>query len=345
MIAEHADLPTVLHMMQTCSEMNALVTTYERSVSQRMASLRTDAGVFLPTSTGSILSSFDHERLLIKPTTMDYVQELDMRARRVDDLFVPESPLHETLVRDRSYTALPVNQMAKLISGLKRAALIANRLSDILADMTTMTLQAKTIAKDVKVDRTNQIIRRAHIAQLKYIGALPPLDLAYLGTLTDVASNAFATSQSHVESDPDPWARVSAFKEAFLRQGSMVLWAWMAPSPSATGTSPSQTTVPTATVTMSTDPTPKPTTPTPTQIQKRLATYASDVIGFIIEEIDHYERGKAASTEEEWGDQSLILPGLYPTVHDTFAKTTGWAFERAGKEMELMVLMDIRQGS
>jgi hypothetical protein len=42
---------------------------------------------------------------------------------------------------------------------------------------------------------------------------------------------AYADVRPDIMADPSAWDRVMAFKEVFLRQGSCVLWAYLAPEP------------------------------------------------------------------------------------------------------------------
>ncbi|KAK4451506.1 hypothetical protein QBC34DRAFT_401216 [Podospora aff. communis PSN243] len=330
LVAEQcSDLKTVLHLMQTCRQMHRLLSTYERSMVKEIASLREDA--FKTTPSGSILTSFDQERLLIEPISFEYIQELDMRSRRVAALFSAQSLLYRTLETDRAFRSLPPKQMAKLIAGLQRAATITDRLADTLADIMTTneTLPGAP-------DQTNAIVRQTHRSQLEYItNELSPLELAYLGTLADIAANAYSSVHPYGDGDPSPWPRIAAFKEALLRQGTLVLWAWMAPTSPPTASSDSDNTV-------STD---RQTTVPPTPaVQKRLVTYVEDVVHAVLDEIEVYESGKGASAADDFDNETLILPGLYRTVKEAFSNKTGWAFDRAPVEMEMMVLWDIRHG-
>ncbi|KAK0632516.1 hypothetical protein B0T14DRAFT_560200 [Immersiella caudata] len=328
LIAEQcSDLKTVLHLMQTCRQMHGLLSAYERSVVKEIASLRQDP--FVSTPSGFLLTSLDHERVLTEPTTFEYIQEIDMRGRRITALFSPGSLLSLTLEADRAFTSLPSEQMAKLTTGLQRAAMITDRLADTLADVmaTTKTLPGAP-------DQTNAMVRQTHRSQLEYIAdELSPLDLAYLGTLTDIAANAYTTVHPALAGDPFPWPRIAAFKEALLRQGTLVLWAWMGPSSTLNSDSNAGT---------STGTDRHGTSPSPPAIQKRLAAYVEDVTRSILDEIEEYESGKGTSSSEDFDNETLILPGLYRTVKEAFSKKTDWAIERAPQEMELMVLWDIR---
>jgi hypothetical protein len=329
LVAEQcSDLKTVLHLMQTCRQMHGLLSAFERSMVKEMASLRQEA--FIATPSRSILTSLDHERLLTEPTSFEYIQELDMRSRRIAALFSPGSRLSETLEADRAFNSLPPEQMAKLIAGLQRAAMITDRLADTLAHVmtTTETLPGAP-------DQTNAMVRQTHRSQLDYIAnELYPLDLAYLGTLTDIAANAYSAVHPYGDGDPSPWPRIAAFKEALLRQGTLVLWAWMAPTSPSTSSS-SDTDNPSVADRRATIP------PTPA-VQKRLATYVENVVRTVLDEIEEYESGKGTSNSEDFDNDMLILPGLYRTVKEAFSNKTGWAFDRAPIEMELMVLWDIR---
>jgi len=376
LVAEQcSDLQTLMRLMQTCREMHHLLSEHERSIVKEIISQRHSSLVSTPS--GSILTSFDQERLVTEPTGFEYIQEIDMRKRRITALFDTSSLLRQTLEKDRSYMSLPHDHMDKLIAGLKRAVMIADRLADTVAD--TMTTSKQNPSLHGSPDQTNFIIRQSHRSQIAYItGSLSPLDLAYLGTLTDVAAIAYTTVHPYGDGDPSPWPRITAFKEALLRQGSMVLWSWMGPrgavagsngsnndivinagtgagtgtgsgptvgvanSTSGDGTAVASSSTSTSTPNGSGAPPRRSPNENSAAFQKRLAAYVEDVINAVLDEIEQYETGRGASSADEFDDESLILPGLYRTVHEAFARKTGWAFERAAKEMELMVLWDIR---
>ena len=356
LIAEHCDsVKTVSSLIKTCHSMHQLLNDYERSISRSMINMRQHTHE-LPSS-GTILSSFDQERVLLGPADYDTVQELDMRARRIDALFDSDGPVVSMLVENQSFNSLPADQITGLINGMKRAAMLTDRLSDCVAEEMTKSRESSTTG----CDETDAINRRAHRARLDFITALPALDLSYLATLVDFAAMMYVRVHPFGDGDPSPWPRHSAFREALLRQGSLVLWAWMKPPGYTAEGNKTTSTTPTASVTTQTAATttsgssgqipangpnsasPDVSDPFSNNGITPLARYVEGVIDGIIDEIEKWESGYGASFDSEFDDEDLILPGLYRRIQVVFSEQTKWPVERAGKEMELMVLLELRK--
>ncbi len=92
-VAEQADdLKVISTLMCTSTGMNALFATYEHSIAKTKLAMRPGGSSILPPS-GTILSSFDQERVLIAPNTFMTIQELDLRTSRINILMGPGEKL------------------------------------------------------------------------------------------------------------------------------------------------------------------------------------------------------------------------------------------------------------
>ncbi|KAK0730724.1 hypothetical protein B0H67DRAFT_477354 [Lasiosphaeris hirsuta] len=322
LVAEQTDdLESLSALMRTQRNTHSLIANNERSiVKAKLASF----GPELPLPPlGTILSSADHEREQLPPYSFATLQEVSMRLRRIDVLFTSDGPLMQAIQSSDSFMALPRPELAALVRGLKHAAMLADRLGDCAADV-MVGREAETSQKQhqdggpaVDVNSTDHWsdVREIHRAQMDLIRTLPALDLAYLSTLTDFASMAYANVHPSAAADPAVWERLAAFREVLLRHGSFVLWAGA--------------TVPTLG--------PAANTNTP------LARFVDQAVSNILEEIQLWESGAGAYEEEDLENTDLMLPGLKKTINEVFPIASDRPAARVGIEMTLMLLNEIKE--
>ncbi|KAK3372561.1 hypothetical protein B0H63DRAFT_301073 [Podospora didyma] len=143
LVAEQCDdLETVSALMRTCSTLKRLIASYETSIVKRKLANRGYPSLLPPY--GTILSSASSERELLLPYSLAVIQELDMRSRRIEALFGPGEALFNAIAEFPSFTGLDTNMFSKLILGLKRGCMLADRLGDCAVDVMLKGQSRKT---------------------------------------------------------------------------------------------------------------------------------------------------------------------------------------------------------
>ncbi|KAK0751612.1 hypothetical protein B0T18DRAFT_72532 [Schizothecium vesticola] len=338
LVAGHVDdLQTLSSLSQTSSLTNSLLKTYEHSIVKAMVHRRIAAGLIFPPC-GSILASHTQDRELLPAFSYSVIQELDMRSRRIETLFSPGTPLLNAIHESQSHAALPERELDNLIALLKRAVMLADRLKDCVAEV---VFQGPEPLSQCDIDTYYDGIRRkVKLAQFEVLRhSCSPIDLAFLSTLADIAGMAYAAEHPFIVHDPSPWPRVTSFKEAVYSHGSMALWAWLRPrdepaAPAVDG-SGSDKTGPTEHVSGS---------PDEERAEVELMLAMEKAVSGVMEDIGLWEAGRGAYEDDEFADESLVLPGVYSRVRTEYSRKTGRPFERVGVDMDVAVLLAIREG-
>lgn len=332
------DLQTLSSLSQTSSMTNSLLKTYEHSIVKTMIHRRMAAGLVFPPC-GSILASHTRDLEILPAFSYSVIQELDMRSRRVETLFSPGSPLIKAAHESQSHAALPEQEFNSLIAGLKRAVMLADRLKDCVAEV---AFQWPGPFAQHDVDAYQEYIKRkVKLAQFEVLhSSCSPIDLAFLSTLADIAGMAYAAEHPFVAHDPSPWPRVTAFKEALYTHGSMALWAWLRPrdepvAPPAAGSGSDKTGL--AQHVSDSD------SPGEETAKVELILVMEKAVSVVLEDIGLWEAGRGAYEDDEFANETLVLPGIYSRVRMEYSRKTGRPFERVGVDMDVAVLLAIRE--
>ncbi|EAQ86897.1 hypothetical protein CHGG_08150 [Chaetomium globosum CBS 148.51] len=252
-IAEHVDMDSMVSLMLSSRANYRLIRGYERSIVKaklaRMAHdpiLRPPLGALLSSSTvpGKPGMGSPH-RSVLEPESFAVAAELDLRDRRINDLFNPKSstslcagrPLTETISRLSLFQNLPPDQMERLIDGLKDACRVADRIADCAASVHLEQQNKPTTTAHLKDNNhapgedPRAIDHETHLTRQQYIRSLPPIRLAFLTLLASLLGAEYAQQlQQSPHPDPFQWERTTAFKEAFLRHGTVLVAALLGPS-------------------------------------------------------------------------------------------------------------------
>ncbi|KAL2019485.1 hypothetical protein VTK56DRAFT_9601 [Thermocarpiscus australiensis] len=314
LIAERVDMDSMLPLMLTCKANYQLVKNHRRSiVKARIANTIHDP--LLRPPFGTLLSSLvldrrAHTRKVLKPlNSLAVAKEVELRARQIDSLFGPKSagPCGQPLIKAISqlvhFHDLPPNQMERLVDGFRDACMVADRIADCAA--------AVQLKKSFGIDRFSHrgymIEYQVHLDRQEFIRSLSPLRLAFLALLASLAGMSYARSLPCLDSDPFQWERVIAFKEAFLRHGTVVLYALLCPSEADGKDMPSET---------------RPGASLPPHARSGLARYYASEVSAVLEELLEYENsdwGSSTSADaEDNGTGGDIPDGLHMTLLEAF---------------------------
>ncbi|KAK3693932.1 hypothetical protein B0T22DRAFT_56201 [Podospora appendiculata] len=360
LFAEHTnDVASLSALMRTCRGMNSLIGTHEQSIVKAKLTQRGGGGSpLLVSPLGTALSSVGPEREVLAPHTFAVVQELEMRARRIDVLFQDNKPLRLAIDAARPFKALPAGEVEQLIQGLKRACRLADRLGDCVAEV--MLLAESEMVQSAGNDDDapcltadpRSTMRKAHLAQLAFLHALPALDLAYLAHLAALGGMAYANAYPDHMADPAAWEHLVAIKEVLLRQGTMALWAWFQPAAAAPGSLAAG--VVGAILGGSNSSSSSIRAPEKTTALTRFLDLATagvmdeirvwDMGGGGQEDDDDDDDDDDDGSEDEVDNQGgqTLPPGLHMTLHEAFSHASGRAKSRARIEIDMLVLSDIR---
>ncbi|KAK1829888.1 hypothetical protein QBC39DRAFT_373416 [Podospora conica] len=328
------DLQTLSSLSQTSSLTNSLLKTYEHSIVKTMVDRRLAAGLVLPPC-GSILTQ---DREFLPPFSYRVIQELDTRSRRIEALFSPGAPLLKAIHESQSHVSLPDQELANLVVGLKRAAMLADRLRDCLAEVVHQSPPLSQRDVDAYLDDNK---RRVKLAQFKVVHAdCSPIELAFLSTLGDIAGMAYSAEHPFIRLDPSPWPRVTAFKEAVYSHGSVALWAWLQPRDDGAAD---------ADASDSLDKVDEAGRESSSSVDSEdakaeLRGVTEKTVSGVMEEIGLWEEGMGAYDDDEFADEELVLPGVYSRIRTEYSRRTGRPQERVGVEMDVAVLLAIREG-
>ncbi|AEO59097.1 hypothetical protein MYCTH_52892 [Thermothelomyces thermophilus ATCC 42464] len=208
-------------------------------------------------------------REVLSPMSFAVARELEARERRIARLLgSPGSPpsggrpsqITDAIGRLVLFRDLPPRQMERLLDGLRDACRVADRIADCAApirlaeedggDEEEEEEEDEPWTSDLRRDaRQAALEERIHLARQRYIRSLGPVRLAFLALLTSLAGMLYARrppdplhppsaprappapDNNNNDDDPDPfrWERVIAFKEAFLRHGTVILCALLCP--------------------------------------------------------------------------------------------------------------------
>ncbi|KAL2147485.1 hypothetical protein VTI28DRAFT_8740 [Corynascus sepedonium] len=246
LIAEHADMESLLALMLSSKTNYLLVKSYERSITKaKMAQLLRDPLLMPPLgvvlSSSSTLRGSRISREILGPFDFAVAQELETRERRISSLFSGSSSassnpcglsslLVDAIGQLALFKDLPPDQTERLLDGLRDACRVSDRIADCAA---LVHLQEHSESGSSKKGTASRAVERnrVHLARQQYIRSLSPIRLAFLTFLASLAGmqyhhNAQQQQALVQEDDDDPfrWERVTAFKEAFLRHGTVVLW-------------------------------------------------------------------------------------------------------------------------
>ncbi|KAK3949373.1 hypothetical protein QBC32DRAFT_37007 [Pseudoneurospora amorphoporcata] len=318
-IASFCDIDTIVALMCTSKEVNKLVTRHEKSIVRDAVELYTGGDSSLFPSSGAINSSHNVEREYLYPKTYDILNELKTRTTRTETLLSPGQPLGRKVdsifSTHGAFLDLPQIERDLLMARLKETCKLVDRLGDCAADVMSMWMQPATNGNSNQELDADEAMLKIHDLQLAYIRSLSPLDLAYLFHLLTWAGQAYAASNPALMADVDCWERLLAFKEAILRQGTIMLWAVFEPPKIKKNANCTEDTTRR-----------KPTT--------ELARFAETCIRHIMEEIRIYQ-----STEPS---QNRLPPSLHMTMVKSFVEKTGRPSTRHAMEMERLILNHIR---
>lgn len=233
LIAEHVDMDSMVSFMLSSKTNYRLIKGHERSiVKAKIAKMVQDPMLRPPL--GALLSSAAPSlvRKALEPVSFAVAKELESRERRITSIFSPRStspcgqPLLDTISRLALFQTLPPAQMEHLIDGFKDACRVADRIADCAA---FVRLEQKSQTGHLK-DGGWIVEHEVHLARQTYIRSLPPIRLAFLTLLAGLMGMICARELQSPDSDPFHWERVTAFKEAFLRHGSVLICALLCPS-------------------------------------------------------------------------------------------------------------------
>lgn len=238
LIAEHVDMDSMAPFMLCSKTIHQLLRGHERSIVKAKITQLVHDSMFRP-PLGALLSSSAPDqpgvnRKVLEPMTYDVAKELESRERRINRLFSSGStsphghPLMETMKRLALFQNLPPCQMERLIDGFKDACRVADRIADCAA---LVHLEQKPKTGHLEV-REGAIQHEVHLARQQHIRSLSPIRLAFLTLLASVIGMQFAQELPVSDSDPLCWERVIAFKETFLRHGTVVICALLCHSES-----------------------------------------------------------------------------------------------------------------
>ncbi|KAL2166483.1 hypothetical protein VTG60DRAFT_2720 [Thermothelomyces hinnuleus] len=207
-------------------------------------------------------------REVLSPMSFAVARELEARERRIASLLgslgspPPDgrpSQITDAIGRLALFRDLPPRQMERLLDGLRDACRVADRIADCAAPVRLAEGEEGEEEAEEEEDepgtsdlqrdaRQAALEERIHLARQRYIRSLGPVRLAFLALLTSLAGMLYArrppdpphppsapptppAPDNNDDDDPDPfrWERVIAFKEAFLRHGTVILCALLCP--------------------------------------------------------------------------------------------------------------------
>ncbi|KAG7291219.1 hypothetical protein NEMBOFW57_001231 [Staphylotrichum longicolle] len=245
LIAEHVDIDSMVPLMLCSKTIYQLVRGHERSIVKTKIAQLVHDPMFRP-PLGALLSSYAPDqpglgRKILEPMSFAVAKELESRDRRINRLFssgctsLRGYPLVETMKRLVLFQNIPSCQMERLIDGFKDACRVADRIADCAV---IVHLEPKPTTGHLQ-NEESAIQHEIHLARQRYIRSLSPIRLAFLTLLASVTGMQFAQELPVSDSDPLCWERVIAFKETFLRHGTVVVCALLCPSDSETTTTSS----------------------------------------------------------------------------------------------------------
>ena len=271
-------------------------------------------------------------RRVLEPASFAVAHELELRERRINDLFNPKSTslygrrsLTETISQLPLFQNLPPSQMERLIEGFKDACRVADRIADCAASVHLEQQPSTSRLKDRK--REWAVDHEVHLARQEYIRSLSPIRLAFLTLLASLLGVEYAQQLGQSpHSDPFQWERVMAFKETFLRHGTVVICALLCLSepesnPEATETSSSARTGDCATCYAgSSSRSPSPSPSHSTHSRNESARYYTSQVTAVLMELLAYEGGHWGFSRpaEDETDARPILDGLHMTMLQAF---------------------------
>ena len=345
LIAEHVGMDSMAPLMLSSKTNYQLIKGHERSIVKaklaRLAydpMLRPPLGALLSSSAPAQPGMGSGNRRVLDPISFAVAHELELRERRINDLFNPKStglcggrPLTETITRLPLFQNLPPNQMERLIEGFKDACRVADRIADCATSVHLEQQPSTSHLKDRKQERA--IDHEVHLARQQYIRSLPPIRLAFLTLLASLIGAEYAQQLQSPHSDPFQWERVTAFKETFIRHGTVVISALLCPSENGFESTDAPSSVqagnfaPCPVDSSSPSPSHSPHT------RSESARYYTSQVTAVLMELLAYEGGHwgfSPPVEDEGGARP-ILDGLHMTMLQAFQ---GFEEEEEEKEEE-----------
>jgi hypothetical protein len=336
LIAEHVDMDSMAPLMLSSKANYQLIRGNERSIVKAKLA-RTAHDPMLSPPLGALLSSSSASsqpgmgsgnRRVLEPASFAVAHELELRDHRINDLFNPKSTslcgrrsLMETISRLPLFQNLPPSQMERLIEGFKDACRVADRIADCAASVHLEQQPSTSRLKDRK--REWAVDHEVHLARQEYIRSLSPIRLAFLTLLASLLGVEYAQQLGQSpHSDPFQWERVMAFKETFLRHGTVVICALLCPpeaetNPEARETPSSARTGDCATCHADS---PSPSLSHSTHSRSDSARYYTSQVTAVLMELLAYEGGHWGFSRpaEDEGDARPILDGLHMTMLQAF---------------------------
>ncbi|KAK3297921.1 uncharacterized protein B0H64DRAFT_393399 [Chaetomium fimeti] len=321
LVAEHVDMDSMASFMLSSKTNYQLIRGHERSIVKAKVGRMVQDPMLQP-PLGALLSSLPAapgrpgpDRKVLEPASFAVANELESRERRINRLFNSRSTsgrspaLTEIINKLALFQNLPPTQMEHLIDGFKDACRVADRIADCAA---SVHLEQKPNTGHLR-DTKWAIDYDIHLARQRYIRSLPPIRLSFLTLLASLMGMEYAKQLQSPHSDPFQWERVTAFKETFLRHGTVVLCALLCPPETEATDAPS--------------PSPSPCA------RSELAGYYSSQVAAVLMELLAYEGGHWGFPRpaEHDGEARPIPDGLHMTMLQAFQ---GLEEEEAEEEEE-----------
>lgn len=231
-------------------DIHALITDYEHSIC--VAKLKT----FFSPPQSHLRTSIDEQRcVILKNNSLHAVQELELRERRIHSILNHGGFLLTTKPESLGMTSKSLEEF-KL--GLKRAVHMADHLADIAVDPEILRIGAENAARVAAMpldgtgmgsllpidedtleaaadaqraaerDARAELTTLLRTKQALVIGGLSDLDLAFLLTACEGAACGWKRyMRRYAQADSSFPEKTEAFAELLLREGSLVLWAFV----------------------------------------------------------------------------------------------------------------------
>ncbi|KAK7742217.1 hypothetical protein SLS62_010768 [Diatrype stigma] len=253
-IAGHLDVNSMKNFMMSNKDVQALIKTHERSISDAKV-----AGFYMPPA-GNVLSSSTIERHVLRGGTLNMAAELERRARRADELFDDRRALatdgdpakaaatpgfFEAGGRSWTFYGWTDAQRGRHQALVRRGLGLCERIADVAANAPCTAPAPERWAEITAVDDPWDLPEEAlpeeqggsypdpdpflnpdaRPHQLALVRALPADDVLALFYFIAGCGEAYSYKNADVQSDPVAVERITVFEECVLRHGSYFLWS------------------------------------------------------------------------------------------------------------------------
>ena len=226
-VVEKLSLKDIGALMLTNRATFELIRSYERSIVLAKLRRAIKDPLFWPVDDVFLSSTYiSARRIELPPASFFAVQEVEVRARRIDRLWGAASPLLESLDRLEPFRDHADGPRQRLLDGLRDACAVVDRIADSAAEAAAPRAL---------------IAIKMHRAQQAFIRGLSALRLALVTLLTSLAGMAYMAVHSGLRSDPEAFERRAAFEETVLRHGTVAMEALLFPSPPSSAASAART--------------------------------------------------------------------------------------------------------